>query len=298
MTRRKQILLGTIILGLVVNLLANMVWDYLPDKHVHPQTYVVATVVLVVMCMLLLLFAQEGMTRSSLTKIWHAFLPRRTLTFVPNMRDGYEGDWGGGESRGERAMCIHSKWYVTNVSDGLMQILRAYLVKPRTEATMLCTQHPEEDVFGDYPILPGHLSQVLVNFFVVPPFRREGENFKGKIIFVDQLNKKHKVKARFSSYSDDGELILTIKPNAICIAELDSSQLPKQIRKKLENKNVSLSHNSKISVSNKGTKWVIKDPEKPRLVYTAMAEDKKLYVYKRFIPRPRQRPAPDAWRRE
>ena len=282
MSKTREILLGTIILGLIVNLLGNAVWKYLPDSKVHPHTYVVATVVLVAMCILHLLSAHDGLTKGSLTKIWKAFLPSKTLTFVPNVRSR-GSHWGGGETRGERAMYASSEWYVTNVSNGPMQILRAYLVKPRTEASMLMTQHPEEEVFGDYPILPGSMSQVHVSFFIVPPFRREGETFGGKIIFVDQLNKKHKVKVRFGSYSEDGELVLSIKPTARWRNQLDRNHLQNAIRKKLNRKKVFLSQNLTISTSKTFTEWEIRNPNTPDLVYIAKFRDKELHLYKRFI---------------
>lgn len=83
------------------------------------------------------------------------------------------------------------------------------------------------------------------------------------------------------------ELILSIRPNLRYQNELNSELLPKAIRKKLKRKGESLSYNLNISVQD--TKWEIKDPEKSRLIYTAKIEDKKLNLYKHFIPPPRQR---------
>ena len=283
MRKTRETLLVTIILGLIVNLLANTFWHYLPDSKVHPHTYVVATVVLVVMCILLLVFSQDGVERGSLTKIWQAFLPRKTLKFVPNMRRGCEGFWGSGEVRGEPAMHAHSEWHVTNASDGLTQILRAYLVKPRTEAAMLLTQDPEDGVFDDCPILPGHLSQVHVDFFIVPPFRTEGEDFKGKIVFVDHLNKRHTVKAKFEGRSRKGELILCMKLSSKGQDELNCKQFPKEIRKKLKRKGVLLSDHMGISMPLKDAEWVMRDSTDPKVVYSARVEDGKLNLYKDLI---------------
>lgn len=180
-------------------------------------------------------------------------------------------------------MQASSEWYVTNVSNGIMQMLRAYLVKPSTEASMLLTQHPEKVVFGDYPILPGRMSQVHVIFSIIPPFRREGESFKGKIVFVDQLNKKHKAKASFGSYSENGELIFSIKPSARWRNELDRNHLQKAIRKKLNRKKVYLSQNLTISTSKTLIEWEIRNPDKPHLVYIVRFKNKELQLFKRFI---------------
>ena len=205
-------------------------------------------------------------------------IPRKTVQFISKMTGGYEGHWGKGEVRGEPAMHVHSEWYATNVTDENVWILRAYLVKPRTES----------DMFGKFPILPGCPSEVSVDFWIQPPIRKEGESFKGQIVFIDQFNNKHKVKATFESHSQEGELILSIRPNLRYQNELNSKLLPKAIRKKLKRKGESLSYNLNISVQD--TKWEIKDPEKSHLIYTAKIEDNKLNLYKRFIPPSRQRP--------
>lgn len=283
MRKTREPLLVTIILGLIVNLLANTFWHYLPDSKVHPHTYVVATVVLVVMCILLLVFSQDGVARGSLTKFWQAFLPRKTLRFVPKMRHESMASWDTGSAGGEPAMHAHSEWHVTNASDGLTQILRAYLVKPRTEAAMLFTQDPEDGVFDDCPILPGHLSQVHVDFFIVPPFRTEGEDFKGKIVFVDHLNKRHTVKAKFEGRSRKGELILSMKMSSKFQDELNCKQFPKEIRKKLKGKGVLLSDHMGISMPLKDAEWVMRDSTDSKVVYTARAEDGKLNLYKDLI---------------
>ena len=172
-------------------------------------------------------------------------------------------------------MQVHGCWHVTNVTENSLQLLRAYIEKPKTEG-MVCTRHPERNIVGDYPILPGGRTVVLADFWIQPPFRREGESFKANIVFIDQLNKKHKVKARFGSYSADSELILSIRPYARCKDELDSNHLPNKIRKKLERKGVFLSQDLDISISKQITTWEIRDSEKPRLVYTAKFEEQKL----------------------
>ena len=272
------------IIGILINLLAAGVWHYLSEKKVNPVVVVSA----VIWGLLFLIFGREDSTDSFVTKLWQKLVPRKTVKFISKMTYGYEGDWDKGEVRGEPAMHVHSKWYATNVTDESVWILRAYLVKPRTEEAMVLTQSPESNMFGKFPILPGGPSEVSVNFWIQPPIRKEGESFKGQIVFIDQFNNKHKVKATFESHSQEGELILSIRPNLRYQNELNSKLLPKAIRKKLKRKGESLSYNLDISVQD--TKWEIKDPEKSRLIYTAKIEDRKLNLYKRFIPPPRQKP--------
>ena len=222
-------------------------------------------------------------------------VPRKTVQFIPKITGGYVSRWGNGEVRGELAMQVNSKWNATNLTDEEIRILRAYLVKPRTKA-MVLTQAPERDMFGRFPILPRDTVEVSVMLWIQPPIRKEGESFKGKIVFIDQFDNKHRVQVTFESRNREGELILSVGLNLRCQNGLNNKYLPKEIRKKLKKKGELLSHNLNIDVQD--AKWVIKDLEKPRLVYTAKIEDRKLNLYKRFIPPPRQRPASVIWREQ
>ena len=67
--RAKNIVLVGIILSLCINLLADMVWHYLPDKGMHPNTYVVLTIAIAVVCILLLMFGREDSAKVFLKKL-------------------------------------------------------------------------------------------------------------------------------------------------------------------------------------------------------------------------------------
>ena len=189
--RAKDIVLGAITLGLVINLLANEVWHYLPDRKVYPYTYHVFTIVLVIICILLFIFGREDSKEGFWAKLWQKLVghnPRETIRLILDTTRG--SDWSKGTIRGEPAMYLHSGWYATNVTDEEVWILRAYLVRPRTESDILFVQHPELDEFGKYPILPKSTAKVSVDFWIQPPIRKEGASFKGKIVFIDQFNNK------------------------------------------------------------------------------------------------------------
>lgn len=197
--RREKIVPGGIILGLFVNLLANAVWHYLPAAQVYT-----ATCVIVFVCILYLI-------KGFLRKLWQQLvgnkfrIPRKTVQFISKITHGYEGHWSKGEVRGEPAMHVVSKWHATNVTDRTVYILRAYLVKPRTEARLIRSQTPRSDTrCGKFPMLPGVPTEVTVDFWIQPPIRKEGESFKGKIVFIDTVNNKHKVKTTFESHSQEG----------------------------------------------------------------------------------------------
>ena len=286
----KDMVLGGITLSLCISLLANMILHYLPDN-----TYVVAIITIVIVCILLFIFGREDSTKGLLAKLWQKLVPRKTIVFVPYTTYGQNNRWNNGEFDGEPAMQVRGEWHATNLTDEPIRILESYLVKPRTKV-MVFTRDPEKNILSNARISPGATTRINVMLWVQPPICKEGESFKGQIIFIDKFNNKHKVKATFDSCSQEGELILSIKLSLKCQDELNSKVLPKSIRKKLQRKGVSLSDNLSISVQD--TKWEIKDPEKPRLVYTAKIEDGKLNLYKCFIPPPRQvRAAPTTWTR-
>ena len=237
--KARDIVLGGMILSLCISLFANMILRYLPDN-----TYVVAIITIVIVCILLFIFGREDSTKGLLAKLWQKLVPRKTIVFMPNTTYEIHEHWHKAELRGEPAMSIHSKWYVTNLTDELIWILKAYLEKPKTEAMMVLTKDPESDLFDEFPILPRNKSEVSVDFCIQPPpICKQGESFKGKIVFIDHFGKKHKVKVTFKSRTQEGELILSIRSSVRYQDELNSKVLPKSIRKKLQRKGVSLSDN-------------------------------------------------------
>ena len=98
--------------------------------------------------------------------------------------------WDYIESGGEPAMSIQSAWYVTNLTNKKIWILRAYLEKPRTDGSISFPEYSYDNV----SISPRDPTKVVVDFCIQPPTCKEGEIFKGKIVFIDHSNKQYKVK--------------------------------------------------------------------------------------------------------
>ena len=195
----RTILLLVIILGVLVSLLANLMWNYLPDSKVYPGTYTVAFIAIVIMCMLFILFGSESSTKGFLARVWKPdFLtrlqpnitPRKKIAFILNTEGSPHVHWDHIESDGEPAMSIQIAWYVANLTDKEIWMLRAYLEKPRTDGVIWSPGYPD----GNVSILPGDRPiKVFVTFCIQPPTRQENETFKGKVVFVDHTNKQHKV---------------------------------------------------------------------------------------------------------
>lgn len=199
MTLRNLLLFG-IILTTFVSLLADLIWNYLPDRKVYPGTYTVATIIIIIVCVLILIFGSESSTKGFLARVWKPdfltrlqlnIIPRKKITFILNTEGRAHVHWDYIESDGEPAMSIQSVWYVTNLTNKDIWILRAYLEKPRTDGLIWFPEYSEDNV----SISPGYAPiKVAVKFCIQPPIRQEDEIFKGKVVFVDHTNKQHKVK--------------------------------------------------------------------------------------------------------
>ena len=198
----KNILLLSIILGLCVNLFADMIWHYLPDREVHPKTYVVVTIAIVFVCILLLIFGSESSTQSFLTRLWQQgflatlwekIIPQKKITFILNTEGGKNEHWYYPEFEGALAISIHSLWYVTNLTNKPIWILRAYLKKNKTDGKIYFP-----DVYDDNTsIEPKEPTKMTVDFCISPPACKPHETFEDQIVFIDHFNKQHKVKVTF-----------------------------------------------------------------------------------------------------
>ena len=117
-------------------------------------------------------------------------VPRETIRILPQMHGCW---WGNGSVSGKPAMQVVGRWHVTNITGDNVRLLGAKLLKPKTEGNVL-TRHPRENIFGSYPILPGETTEVTSDFWVIPPVRKEGEDFKTSVVLIDQYGNEHKTK--------------------------------------------------------------------------------------------------------
>lgn len=129
-------------------------------------------------------------------KLWHAVsrykpkVPRETVRVLPQVGSCW---WGEGKVGDRPAMQVVGGWHVTNITGNPVRLLAARISRPRTEGYLLA-RHPEENVYGSYPILPGQTTEVSSDFWVIPPVRKVGEDFKATVILTDQYGNEHKIK--------------------------------------------------------------------------------------------------------
>ncbi len=141
-------------------------------------------------------FAAFKWGRGSLVSAWHFVtrykpkVPRETIRILPQIRGCW---WGNGSVAGKPAMQVVGRWHVTNITGDNVRLLGARIIKPKTEGHVL-TRHPHENIFGSYPILPGETTEVDSDFWIIPPMRKEGEEFKTPVVLIDQYGNEHKIK--------------------------------------------------------------------------------------------------------
>jgi hypothetical protein len=135
--------------------------------------------------------------RTSVVSLWRWLtryrprVPRETVRILPQV---HGCRWNMGSVSGVPAMQVNGRWYATNITGGRVLLLGARLVNPATEGHIISVRHPERNLYGEFPILPGATTEVSALFWVAPPRRREGEDFVSDVLFLDQYGNRHKIK--------------------------------------------------------------------------------------------------------
>ena len=119
---------------------------------------------------------------------------RRKLVILPRRAKSW---WYMGKVGDHPAMQIASHWYVTNRSDYPVLLVDVWLRRPKVEGVARVAN--ESGLFStSFAIPPRSTVNVIADFWVFPPVREDGEEFKATAVFRDQFGKKHKAKrARF-----------------------------------------------------------------------------------------------------
>jgi hypothetical protein len=129
----------------------------------------------------------------------------RPLRFVLEERQTFCGPARAGDRPGTQ---LAAHWHVTNASDARVVLLRARVHGQQAAFSHVATRHFRGDQFSvQYPLLPGRMTEVTASFFFFPPIHSEGECFVADIIFTDNYENEHPVKAvQFRSIEGDSNL--------------------------------------------------------------------------------------------
>lgn len=117
-------------------------------------------------------------------------VPRKTIRLIPRRHHSW---WYLGSSKGKPAMQVVCDWYITNVSDVDVLICEVSLRKPETTGNIF-VRHPEQDIYGRYPIPPGSTTEARADFWIRPPICEEDEPLVADIDFTDQFGNCHRVR--------------------------------------------------------------------------------------------------------
>jgi hypothetical protein len=125
-----------------------------------------------------------------------------SLSFVQN---DLHCRWQVARLNDEPGTLVHGRWHVTNSSEGNVMILKARLGKRVPRFAQVLTCHPDRrDHFrSDYPILSRRMSEVSVDLQFYPPIGRGHEPIISEVIFTDNYENEHRVRAQFSYIGPD-----------------------------------------------------------------------------------------------
>ena len=126
-------------------------------------------------------------------------IPKKTIIIVPVSRSRACW-WHMGSSGGSPAMQVSVDLFVTNITRYNLTLPVAKLKKSGTLGHVM-TQDSGSVYWGRHPLPPGGSGDIKLDFWVIPPFRKEGEEFTSDVTVTDQFGNHHTIKRVRFSYS-------------------------------------------------------------------------------------------------
>ncbi len=122
-----------------------------------------------------------GVFRRRITR-FKPTVPRETIRAVPS-RDIW---WHMGSQDGQPAMQIATRWLVTNIADRPTIVANATMSRG-----WFRREHEARNILRE-TVAVGTTVEVMIDFWVRPPFRKKGESFNTRLTLVDHLGNPHK----------------------------------------------------------------------------------------------------------
>jgi hypothetical protein len=124
-------------------------------------------------------------------------IPKKTVILIP-VPNGLWWHMGG---RGDKpVMQIVGDLNVTNISNYGVYLKGIRLRKPRTDGHVV-VRSQKSDIYGDYMIPRGAISDLRFDLWVEPPVSEKGTPFKGDVTIIDQFGNEHWLKRLIFPYS-------------------------------------------------------------------------------------------------
>jgi hypothetical protein len=118
----------------------------------------------------------------------------RRLRFVQNERDSFWGPCGRGDEPGTQ---VAGRWHVTNTSDQNIFLLRARLDGHARPADLVVVEGPGGMHSSRNPVPAQRMVGMSAHFMLFPPIISGTEPLVADVIFTDNLEQEHRVRAVF-----------------------------------------------------------------------------------------------------
>ncbi len=120
-------------------------------------------------------------------------VPKKTLIVQPAHPDRLW--WGNAAIKSEPAMHVVGDFYLTNITDELVSVPKAYLIAYHVKWLIPRWKRIEARVVlinTQLQVIPArNMDKGHADWFVVPPVKKKGESLRAKACFVDQFGNEH-----------------------------------------------------------------------------------------------------------
>jgi hypothetical protein len=119
-------------------------------------------------------------------------IPKRTIIIAPRSSN-HNTWWHMGSVANKPAMQVVGRFQVTNITKYAVILSAVKMKKPRYMGTVMVTDS-ESDYHGMYQVPPGGFTDLSFDFWIVPPFKKQGDTFSSDVAVLDQFGNEHWIK--------------------------------------------------------------------------------------------------------
>jgi hypothetical protein len=119
-------------------------------------------------------------------------IPKHTIVVAPNP-DPHATWWHMGFSSGQPAMQVVGRFNVTNVTKYAVILSAVKMRKPKYMGTVM-VKDSISNYHGMYQIPSGSYTDMSLDFWIIPPFKKQGESFIADVAVLDQFGNEHWIK--------------------------------------------------------------------------------------------------------
>lgn len=126
-------------------------------------------------------------------------VPKKTIIILP-LPGPKNTWWHMGSSSGKPTMQVVGRFRVTNITKYNILLTAVKMKKPKLLGHV-SVKDTKSDYYGSYMIPGGTTTDIHVDFWIMPPFKEEGERFFSDIAILDQFANEHWMKKVEFQYS-------------------------------------------------------------------------------------------------